>query len=72
MRRKVRIQRKRREGGRTEERERVGEMVECWKGERRRAKKGKGGEKKKEGRKGIHGRQREREREREREEGERL
>ena len=58
MRRKVRIQRKRREGGRTEERERVGEMVECWNGERRRAKKGKGGAKKKEGRKGIHGRER--------------
>ena len=66
MKRKVRIQRKRREGGRTEESERVGEMVERWKGKRRRAKKGKGGEKKKEGRKGIHGR------EREREEGERL
>ena len=59
MRRKVRIQRKRREGGRTEESERVGEMVECRKGKRRRAKKGKGGEKKKEGRKGIHGRERE-------------
>ena len=58
MRRKLRIQRKRREGGRTEESERVGEMVECWKGKRRRAKKGKGGEKKQEERKGIHGRER--------------
>ena len=58
MRRKVRIQRKRKEGGRTEESERVGEMVECRKGKRRRAKKGKGGEKKQEERKGIHGRER--------------
>ena len=58
MRRKVRIQRKRREGGRTEESERVGEIVECRKGKRRRAKKGKGGEKKQEERKGIHGRER--------------
>ena len=55
MRRKVRIQRKR-EGGRTEESERVGEMVECWKGKRRRAKKGKGGEKRRKG--GRHGRER--------------
>ena len=49
MGRKERIQRKRREGGRTEERERVGEMVKCWEGKRRRAKKGKGGEKRRKG-----------------------
>ena len=64
MRRKVRIQRKRREGGRTEERERVGEMVKCWEGNEGGRRKGK--EEKKEGRAEGHTW------EREREEGERL
>ena len=64
MRRKVRIQRKRREGGRTEESERVGEMVvsegETKEGEERERRR------KKEGRAEGHTW------EREREEGERL
>ena len=60
MGRKERIQRKRREGGRTEERERVGEMVKCWGGETKEGEEWEG-KRKREGR--AEGDRRKRERE---------